>query len=446
MLRECNSTSYFKTQREEAVNQFTGFCSFQHFRGEKLYSDIIVRPENKMTETEDVECFPIPEWVEENGREQGYYPDTTIAYIRLLWKEFEPERKQYNYELIEDILDTAKAHNQTVAFRLMAHSTRAIDDVPYWLKEMIPCPERPDGMRVKDSPTDPLFLELFGEAIRAFGERFDSNPVLDTVDICLPGSWGEGHKLELYPDEDIQKLFDIHTEVFKETRLIAQLARPDLAKRASAVVPVGLRGDGMGEPWHVYCKYGKEFSQFSDAWKTGPISFEAYWWLGEWQRKGWDIDEIIQTTLNWHISSFNAKSLPVPYEWKEKVDYWVSKMGYHFALDYFKYSNEAQGGDELVIKIGIDNIGVAPIYRKLPLHIRLINTENEYDFITDVDVTSWLPGKTAEKLSIMLPEDIKSGEYDIEMGIYNENVPVVYLCSDATRNGSYYKVGKIKIK
>ena len=121
-------------------------------------------------------------------------------------------------------------------------------------------------------------------------------------------------------------------------------------------------------------------------------------------------------------------------------------MGYHFALDYFKYSNEAQGGDELVIKIGIDNIGVAPIYRKLPLHIRLINTENEYDFITDIDVTSWLPGKTAEKLSIMLPEDIKSGEYDIEMGIYNENVPVVYLCSDATRNGSYYKVGKIKIK
>ena len=62
-----------------------------------------------MTETEDLECFPIPKWVEENGREQGYYPDTTIAYIRLLWKEFEPERKQYNFKLIEDILDTAKA-------------------------------------------------------------------------------------------------------------------------------------------------------------------------------------------------------------------------------------------------------------------------------------------------------------------------------------------------
>ena len=55
MKRECNSTSYFKVQKEEAINQFIGFCSFQHFRGEKLYSDIIVRPENKMTETEDVE-------------------------------------------------------------------------------------------------------------------------------------------------------------------------------------------------------------------------------------------------------------------------------------------------------------------------------------------------------------------------------------------------------
>ena len=161
-------TSTFNYKREEAQNPYTGFMSFQHFRGEKLYSDIEVRPENNRTETERVECYPPSPDAMENGREEGYYPDTTIVYIRILWKEFEPERGVYNYDFVDRILDEAKAHNQTLIFRLMAHSTRACDDVPEWLKSMIPCPERPDGMRVKDSPTEAGVeeLEIEGKEIR----------------------------------------------------------------------------------------------------------------------------------------------------------------------------------------------------------------------------------------------------------------------------------------
>ena len=57
-----------------------------------MYSDIVVKPENKMTETERVECYPISPDAEENGRNEGYYPDSTVAYIRILWKEYEPEQ------------------------------------------------------------------------------------------------------------------------------------------------------------------------------------------------------------------------------------------------------------------------------------------------------------------------------------------------------------------
>ncbi len=446
MLRETTKTNYFAYKKEEEQNPYIGFCSFQHFRGEKLYSDIVVKPENNMCETEDVECYPIPEWVPENGRDEGYYPDTSIVYIRILWKEFEPEQGKYNYQFVQDILDTAKAHNQTVAFRLMAHSTRDIDDVPDWLKEIIPCPARPKGKRVKDSPTDPKFLQYFTKAVRAFGEKFDSNPVLDTMDISLPGSWGEGHNLELYPEEDIENLFDMHTEVFKETRLIGQLTKPGIAKRASKVVPVGLRGDGLGNPYHLHEVYGKQLEQFPDAWKSAPISFEAFWWLCEWQRKGWDIDEVIQMTLGWHISSFNAKSIPIPFEWKDKIDYWVSKMGYHYVIDYFKFPGEVEAGDEITLKLGIDNVGVAPIYRKLPLHIRLIDGEKEYPLENDVDITKWMPGKNAEKATFVLPENMKKGTYAIEIGIFNQDIPVVYFASDAKRSGAYYKVGEITVK
>ena len=192
MLKTANKTNYFTYKREEKQNPNVGFMSFQHFEGEEIYSDCVVRPENKMCETEHYECYPVPKYVEQNGRSEGYYPDTTVAYIRVLWKEWEPERGKYNYKFIEDIINKAKEHNQTLIFRLMPHSTRACDDVPGWLKKLIECPERPDGMRVKDSPTDPLFIELFGEAIKKLGERFDSNPTFDTMDISLPGHGERG--------------------------------------------------------------------------------------------------------------------------------------------------------------------------------------------------------------------------------------------------------------
>ena len=133
MAIEREKVTLFNRTKEEAQNPFIGVMSFQHFRGEKLYSDCVVKPENNFTETEHFECYPIPEYVEENGREEGYYPDNSVCYFRFLWKDFEPERGKYNYKFIEDIIEGAKAHNQTLIIRLMAHSTRARDDVPEWL-------------------------------------------------------------------------------------------------------------------------------------------------------------------------------------------------------------------------------------------------------------------------------------------------------------------------
>ena len=58
---------------------------------------------------------------------------------------------------------------------------------------------------------------------------------------------------------------------------------------------------------------------------------------------------------------------------------------------------------------------------------------------------NWLPGKSVELINITMPEDISADEYDIEIGMYNELNPVIYLCTDAVRNGTFYKVGKINI-
>lgn len=432
-------TYTFHYQREDAQNPYSGVLSFQHFRDEKLYSDIVVRPEACLTETERVECYPVSPDAEENGRSEGYYPDTSAAYIRILWKEFEPTPGLYNYSFIDSILRQAEAHRQTLILRLMPHSTRARDDVPEWLREILPCPARPPMMRVKDSPTDPRFMELFLRAVRALGKRFDADPVLDAVDICLPGAWGEGHKLNLYPAELFSQIMDTYLEAFPTTQLMTQVGRPELiayaAKRGRAV---GWRGDGLGEPKHLHEMYPPRIAKITDQWKSAPVSFESYWWMGEWMRQGWNLDEIIEITLSWHISTFNPKSMPIPYEWQEKVDKWIAKMGYHFVIDRFTCPQNAAPGKTADVGLAVENAGVAPIYKKLPLVLRI----GDETTVTDTDITRWLPGKHEEKFSVRVPQ--KTGEYDIFLGILSP-LPL-YFATDAPRYETMYRIGRITVQ
>jgi len=437
-------TNYFKYKAEEGQNPYTGFMSFQHFRGENLYSDIVVKPENRMTETETVECYPISADARDEGRGEGWYPDSSVAYIRFLWKEFEPEQGVYNYDFVESIINDARSHKQTLIIRLIAHSTRAVDDLPEWLKALIPCPERPPMERVKDSPTDPLFMELFLKAVTALGRRFDSNPWLDAVDISLPGAWGEGHKLELYPDDLFKTIVDVYADAFPTTQLFTQICRPELIEYAKKYTNVGWRGDGLGSPYHTSEYYPPFIEKMPpDQWKVAPISFESFWWMCEWQRKGWEIDSIIEKTLEWHISSFNPKSMPIPYDWMEKCEYWISRMGYHFTIDSASFPETVS--DRLDLTLKINNVGCAPIYKPLPLILRLTGNGKSYEFKQACDVRKWLPGEHTETLTASL-ENIPDGNYNVEIGIVSPHADVVYFATDAPRNGGFYEVGKITVK
>lgn len=436
----------FNEKKGVVYNPYIGFTSFQHFCGEALYSDCITgRSGIASCETENYECYPIPEGVEEKGREQGWYPDTTVAYIRILWKEFEPRQGEYNYEFIQSILDKAKEKGQTVMFRLMPHSTCERDDVPDWLKKIMPCPARPNGMRVKDSPTDPRYLKLFGAAVEKFGERFDSDPTLDCVDVSIGGAWGEGS--QDFPIEAMHALMDIYVKVFANTKLVGQFANDDLLNYIGAKRAIGWRADGTGSPRHMNELFPVYFKRLKkEFWKTGPVSFESYWWISEWKRQGWDIDAIIGQTLEWHVSTFNTKSFPIPYEWKDKIEKWLIKMGYRFVLTELECADEFAKDEDAKIIIKGKNAGVAPIYNRLPVTLRLTNGDENFDFATDVNVTDWLPGDFKETIQFRIPKRAKAGKYELSLAIGGGDYPVVTVANEGEHRNGYFVLGDITVK
>ena len=420
------------------TNPYIGFTSFNHFRNGKLYSDCITGSGNIAScETESFECYPVPSGVEEKGREQGYYPDTTVAYIRVLWKEFEPKQGEYNYDFIQNILDTARENGQTVMFRLMPHSTCARDDVPDWLKKIMPCPERPDGMRVKDSPTDPRYLKLFGKAIEKLGEKFDKDKTLDCIDVSLGGAWGEGSTS--FPQEDLIALMDIYVRVFKNTKLVGQFSNVVMIDHISAMRQIGWRADGLGSPRHMKEIYPERLKSLNkDIWKIAPVSFESYWWISEWYRHNWDIDEIIEFTLSQHVSTFNTKSFPIQWVLKDKIESWLKKMGYRFVLKETTAPDSAKVGGKLTLTLSVENKGVAPIYNDIPLKLYIESDEICYELISGIDVGKWLPGVYTEEFTVSLPKEMKAGKYSLKLGINDGDKFVRFANTDICGDGGIY--------
>lgn len=170
--------------------------------------------------------------------------------------------------------------------------------------------------------------------------------------------------------------------------------------------------------------------------------------MNDWYVQGWDIDYIIQETLKWHISSFNNKATVVPEPWKENVKAWLNQMGYRFELRKFTYDSGVKAGGELGITALWANVGVAPIYNRYLLVVRLIGHDQTYTLHSKEDIREWLPQvDIAWEESFSLPADMPEGEYGLEVGIETGVTEIgnIQLAIDGIRDG-YYPMGKLFVE
>ncbi len=436
-----NKRMEFDASNEVLENPYIGFTSFNHFNGEALFSDTFG------TDGWKKERYPVYDFVEQDGNKTGCYPPCTLAYLRILWRDIEPEENKYNFALIDDVLDKCKQHGQTLMFRIVQHTTRSFEDIPDWLAERIEHPERPDELRVKASPTADEYYITFGRMIRALGEKYDGNPLIYGVDISLSGAWGEGDGYEKVKPEIIKGLIDCYTQSFKKTHLFGQICAPELVNYACETRPIGWRADGFGNTYHMLNYFPKCIYPMRDAWKSAPITFEAYWYISEWKRRGWDIDYLIEQSLKWHISSFNGKSSTIPFEWYPKIQEWLKKMGYRFAVRSIDYPSIFTCGCNVSCLLWIENRGVAPIYNYLPVRFRLKNDIEEFVFDSQIDICKWMPGDTIEKVELEIPKNLKNGIYNLEIkvGGFNE-YPLVKLAMNTSCENGWYFLGETEVK
>ncbi|NOR34316.1 MAG: DUF4832 domain-containing protein, partial [Bacteroidales bacterium] len=340
-------------------------------------------------------------------------------------------------------------------------------DVPHWYRALVG-PEKEWNYsnpvnKWMVNPEDPSYAKYFGGFIRALGQRYDGHPDLEAVDLSIVGAWGEGAGSELLSQPTREALVNSYTDSFRKTPLIALLMDKKTNMYANSQIPVGWRVDCIGDlgfwaedqnGWtHMYDFYPQEIINcgVEDDWLTSPLSFEICGTFLRWRdREGYDREDvkyIFNETLKWHMSSFNAKSSPVPEEWEDLVEEWLKKMGYRFVLRRFSYPGQVKTNGKLSFQSWWENRGVAPCYKDFTLALRLLSDDQSIVLPTDANIKEWLPGDNIYDHSLWVPADVPEGTYKLQVAIVDrmKYEPRVKLAIEGREADGWYQLGQIEV-
>ena len=424
-----------------------------------------------------------------NSNHTHDYPKSTIAYFRPYWSQMEPEEGKYNWQLIDKALQKSAEQGQTLMFRVMPYDGR--NDVPAWYRKMVgeEKPERMPKWRV--DPEDPRYVQHFGGMIAALGQRYDGHPDFESVDMSIVGFWGEGAGSGLLSDHTRIALINCYLDHFKKTPLHflpitgGGISAEQMVKGTNIAASwhdgrnngtgqqmryVGYRVDCLGDfvpegqeksnwgyadKWsHMRDMYPRDIvrSGMADAWKNAPVTMEICWtflkWLEDFKFDEEIVSYIFGEALKWHVSSFNAKSSPVPDVWSPLVDKWLNKMGYRFVLRKLEYPSFVCRQGQLSFFSLWENVGVAPIYKDYKLAIRLRNIEKNLILPLSANIREWLPGDILCEEKLYIPHDMPLGKYRLDIAIVSpvSYEPRVKLAIEGVIDDGWYTMGEIEIK
>jgi hypothetical protein len=162
-----------------------------------------------------------------------------------------------------------------------------------------------------------------------------------------------------------------------------------------------------------------------------------------------EVRYVFDQALKWHVSSFNAKSSPVPREWQGLVDDWLKRMGYRFVLRKLSYPARVQPGGVLPFETWWENKGVAPCYdERFAFALRLVGKERTVVRTTDARIPSWLPGDVLHDSRVFLPRDLPEGDYELQAGIVDRDTrePRVRLAIEGRAPDGWYRMGPIRVE
>ena len=299
-----------------------------------------------------------------------------------------------------------------------------------------------DGTKNLEPSMDMMLMHI-NQLESVFEQNKD---VIAYVELGLFGPWGEMHSSEMCTTDNVSVALDAMLKAVPEDITIgvrtpayyaawAKVERKnlhnDITQKGTDAYRVGLYNDGYlgsesdlgtfsnretettwlsnqarhtfyggevvanraeGEPLNTVAYMSEE------AFKTHTTYLNLYW-----------NDSVIDS---WKEEIYQGEG--VRYQGQTGYTYVVNHLGYRYVLRQCQTDSQGRQGESFQLDMKVENVGFANIINAKKASVILEGDNKTYEIITDIDVRNWNSKELTEiKKSIVLPDDIATGEYKV---------------------------------
>jgi hypothetical protein len=194
-----------------------------------------------------------------------------------------------------------------------------------------------------------------------------------------------------------------------------------------------------------------EQAEALEAWKNGPVAFEPPGTMHDLDKyvpdKGGGYDKMWDQALQWHGSSFNAKSKPIYSHQVPSILDFLKRCGYRFTLRRIVLPKILfLDRPYLPIDMEIENTGVASVYKDYIPAIKLTGSQASIILALEASTRQWLPGSHRVQEDLLLPDSLGTGNYDVSFGILEPStqLPAIRLANKGIDPEGWYPLGIVE--
>lgn len=169
--------------------------------------------------------------------------EADVLQISITWFDVEPQQGVYDWNTpkIKHVLDAAVKCDRKVGLRIASSWSGYSIPIPKWLVDAGVPLFAPDSTWASEADGRNLFepawwnqtyIAAYRQFVKAYGERFNGDPLIEWIDMRYYGFWGEGHRWgsrEPWPPHVnkrnlLMSFIDMYFDAFPSTPLLVNLA------------------------------------------------------------------------------------------------------------------------------------------------------------------------------------------------------------------------------
>lgn len=367
------------------------------------------------------------------------FPETSVGFQYVQWQQIEPEKGQFDFDEVENLIDRPGSRDRHLILRLYCdwHGEEISQGCPSWLFDDVGV-GRIQGVnqsgeeRYLTDFNDPRFIEYAEKAIAGFAAHYDDDPRIYAVQVGMLGHWGEWHNFgfqvngESYQISDAagSAMLNAYRDHFDKAQVMARYPWREPAQTFG----------GLGFHNDYFVAFNGHSDDFDEAitvnehWRQGPIGGEAPP-LGDrdpsdlFQPSTADVQQMQGMAMieAGHYSTMKPGAYR-PDESDPHFDDYMKmhrRMGYNYQIDQASFPTELKQSQSLALEIDGFNTGVAPFYFEWDVEFALLDVDLEPVRMTniDTDLTTIMPEQRFAFLAEMDVEGLNPGDYSVAVRI-----------------------------